>query len=409
MICSCISVSENNLIGKSHNECVGFLAKSMFTMGVSIDQIYTIHNNREQLLSSLKSVEKSDVIIVVGTDNSKDNFNIKNAIADHLKFKMDRNLNAVKAVENYINFVKKSHIRDVENEFYMPSTAMCLDNSVSHLQGFATFRNNIIVFLPGDLESIKYLFNNSLFPIVTKELKVAYDSMTLKLFGIPEKDILINLKELLDENPDIIVNTLSENLETSLIIRYNMLIEKDRINNFVSKIYERLRKFIFTDEDTTLYQLALDLLTLHNSSLTICETITGGNISSELNKCISPAKHLINQSYVFNSQNAIIKNTDCNSQIINTHGLASVESTYELASSILEKNNTGMVLVTCGDLERDDHVCFIAVGDADGIHVYKNTCIGTRNQIVETVSKCAVFYLIKKLKQNDLFFNKIRV
>jgi molybdopterin-biosynthesis enzyme MoeA-like protein len=378
-------------------------------MGVSIDQIYTIHNNREQLLSSLKSVEKSDVIIVVGTDNSKDNFNIKNAIADHLKFKMDRNLNAVKAVENYINFVKKSHIRDVENEFYMPSTAMCLDNSVSHLQGFATFRNNIIVFLPGDLESIKYLFNNSLFPIVTKELKVAYDSMTLKLFGIPEKDILINLKELLDENPDIIVNTLSENLETSLIIRYNMLIEKDRINNFVSKIYERLRKFIFTDEDTTLYQLALDLLTLHNSSLTICETITGGNISSELNKCISPAKHLINQSYVFNSQNAIIKNTDCNSQIINTHGLASVESTYELASSILEKNNTGMVLVTCGDLERDDHVCFIAVGDADGIHVYKNTCIGTRNQIVETVSKCAVFYLIKKLKQNDLFFNKIRV
>ena len=89
MICSCISVSENNLIGKSHNECVGFLAKSMFTMGVSIDQIYTIHNNREQLLSCLKSVEKSDVIIVVGTDNSKDNFNIKNAIADHLKFKMD--------------------------------------------------------------------------------------------------------------------------------------------------------------------------------------------------------------------------------------------------------------------------------------------------------------------------------
>ena len=233
--------------------------------------------------------------------------------------------------------------------------------------------------------------------------------MTLKLFGIPEKEILNSLSDLINQNPDIIVSTLSENLETSLIIRYNMLIEKERINSFISSIYERLRKFIFTDEDTTLYQLALDLLTLHNSSITICETITGGNISSEFNKCVSPSKHLINQSIVFNNQTAVLNNTNCNPKIINTNGLASVESTYELASAILEKNNGGMVLVTCGDLEKDDHVCFIAVGDADGIHVYKNTCIGTRSQIVETVSKCAVFYLIKKLKQNDLFFNKIRV
>ena len=287
MICSCISVSENNLIGKSNNEVVGFLAKSMFTMGISMERIHTIRNNREQLLSSLKSVEKSDIIIIIGTDNSKLNFDIKSTIADYLKLKMDRNLNAVKAVENYINFVKKSHIPDVENEFYMPSTAMCLNNNVSHLQGFATFRNNIIVFLPDDLESIKFLYNNSLFPIVTKEIKVAYDSITLKLFGIPEKDILLNLKDLLQNNPDIIVSTISENLETSLIIRYDMLIDKSRISMFISSIYEKLRKFIFTDEDTTLYQLALDLLTLHNRSITICETITGGNISNELNKCVS--------------------------------------------------------------------------------------------------------------------------
>ena len=76
---------------------------------------------------------------------------------------------------------------------------------------------------------------------------------------------------------------------------------------------------------------------------------------------------------------------------------------------MLEKNNSGMVLVTCGDIDSENHICYIAVGDSDGIHVYKNTCLGTRDQIIETVSKCAVFYLIKKLKQNDLFFNKIRV
>ena len=409
MICSCISVSENNLIGKSRDECIGFLTKSMFTMGVNIESINTIHNNREQLLSCLKNVSKSDLILVVGTDDSKQNFDIKNTIADFLRLKMERNQSAVKSVENYLAYINKSHIKDVENEFYLPTSAMCLNNSTSHLQGCAIFRDNVIVFLPNDLTSIQYLFNNSLFPIVTKELKAAYETITLKLFGIPEKDILTSLKELFDENSDIIVSTLSENLETQLIIRYNLLMEKERLNLFISRIYEKLRKFIFTDEDISLYQLALDLLTLHNRSLTIMETVTGGNINSEFNKCTSPAKHLINQGIVINNPNIAVSALNCNSQVFRANGFVSVESTYELASALLENKKSDLVLVTCGDIDNDSHVNYIAVGDSDGIHVYKNTCIGTKDQIIETVSKCAVFYLIKKLKQNDLFFNKIRV
>ena len=168
MICSCISVSENNLIGKSRDECMVFLAKSMFTMGVGIDNISTIHNNREQLLSCLKNAEKSDLILVLGTDDSKQNFEIKNTIADYLKLNMERNQSAVKSVENYLAYIKKTNIKDVENEYYLPTTAMCLSNAVSHLQGCAIFRQKVIVFLPNDLESIKYLYNNSLFPFVAK-------------------------------------------------------------------------------------------------------------------------------------------------------------------------------------------------------------------------------------------------
>ena len=68
-----------------------------------------------------------------------------------------------------------------------------------------------------------------------------------------------------------------------------------------------------------------------------------------------------------------------------------------------------VVLVTCGDIQDDKNVCYIAVGDNEGIHVYKNSYGGSKKQIVNTISKCAVFYLVKKLKQNDLFFNKIYV
>jgi nicotinamide mononucleotide (NMN) deamidase PncC len=139
------------------------------------------------------------------------------------------------------------------------------------------------------------------------------------------------------------------------------------------------------------------------------ETVTGGHISSEFNKCTSPAKHLISQGLIINNPNQVASTLNCNPQVFSTSGFVSVESTYELASALLESRKSDLVLVTCGDIDSDSHVNYIAVGDSDGIHVYKNTCIGTKDQIIETVSKCAVFYLIKKLKQNDLFFNKIRV
>lgn len=404
---NCIYTNPNILIGKRPDETLSFLGRSLLTLGITFNSINIIQNSSEQILSCLKK-DHADLTIIIGTDDSKENFKIKSALADHYKLSMERNLNAVKAVDNYFTYEKKSPVKDVENEYYMPKTAMCLDNAMSYLQGMAMFRDGIVVLVPDDLDSVKYLFNNSLFPIVTKEIKVAYDVTMLKLFGLPEREILNAIKEITSANPDILISTVSEDLETTLIIRYNMLIEKERINNFISDIYERLRKFIFTSDDVSLYQLALDLLTIGNKKLSIFETITGGNISSEFNKCNFKGD-MITDGVVVNNQTTLLNSYNVNANIIKKHGLVSVESTYEIASAILEKRPDDTILVTCGDLQDESHTCFIAIGDADGIHVYKNTYSGNKDQVVKTISKCAVFYLVKKLKQNDLFFNKIYV
>lgn len=404
---NCIYVNPNILIGKKPDDTLSFLGKSLLTLGITFNRVDIIQNSGEQILSCLKN-DHADITIIIGTNDSKDNFNIKNTLADYYKLSMERNVNAVKAVENYFTYEKKSPVKNVENEYYMPKTAMCLDNAMSYLQGMAMFRDGIVVLVPDDLDSVKYLFNNSLFPIVTKEIKVAYDVTTLKLFGLPEKEILSAIKDITSQNQDILISTVSEDLETTLIIRYNMLIEKQRLNNFISDIYEKLRKFIYSDEDISLYQLALDLLTIGNKTLSIFETITGGNVSSEFNKCNSTG-NIITQAQVIFNPNTLVEELGVNGAIIKNNGLVSVESTYEIASAILEKHPNDTVLVTCGDLQDPNHICFIAIGDIDGIHVYKNSYSGNKDQVVKTISKCSVFYLIKKLKQNDLFFNKIYV
>ena len=46
----------------------------------------------------------------------------------------------------------------------------------------------------------------------------------------------------------------------------------------------------------------------------------------------------------------------------------------------------------------------MAIGDFDGIHVYKNKINIKNLNLIGNLSKTALFYLIKKLKQNDLCF-----
>ena len=61
---------------------------------------------------------------------------------------------------------------------------------------------------------------------------------------------------------------------------------------------------------------------------------------------------------------------------------------------MLEKTSADNVLFVLADKFNPD-ICYIAVGDIEGIHVYKNKIVGSKNIYTETISKTSIFYLIK--------------
>ena len=84
------------------------------------------------------------------------------------------------------------------------------------------------------------------------------------------------------------------------------------------------------------------------------------------------------------------------------YGKYSVNTVYELANAMLETKTGDLVLFVLGDKNSD--ICYMAIGDFDGIHVYKNKINIKNLNLIGNLSKTALFYLIKKLKQNDLCF-----
>ena len=106
----------------------------------------------------------------------------------------------------------------------------------------------------------------------------------------------------------------------------------------------------------------------------------------------------------FDKINNLIKNKlNIDSRVIEQFGEHSVNSVYELDNLLLQNSKSDIAIFILGDKYHD--MCYIAIGDIDGIHVYKNKIINFDDELIYSLSETTLFYLIKKLRQNDLQFN----
>jgi len=74
----------------------------------------------------------------------------------------------------------------------------------------------------------------------------------------------------------------------------------------------------------------------------------------------------------------------------------------ELDNLLIQKTVADIAIFVLGDI--NDDMCYVAIGDLDGIHVYKNKINHNDTSLIDTLSETTMFYLIKKLKQNDYKF-----
>ena len=410
---SILRVSNDILLGKKLDNISQYLLKNCLAIGEIISCVNTCENHPEHINKAIDDLD-SDFIIIVGDNISSRNSTIKKAIATYFNMGLTLSNLAQSTVKEYYSKSNIPVLYDSENEYYLPDTAQLLPVSISPLQGFSVHNSQKqIIFVPGELDVAKYLFENYISDIIKAKLTTKYSTTTIKTFGISEKDIYSILGDLIKNKYKILFLTYPNNLEVSIVIRYNSNLDSSIINDIIVKVYERLNKYIYAEEEVSIGQRVVDLLNISNRKLSIAETMTGGNISSTLIKQCPKLTNLIKENIVCINDNSLINRLKVSPTILNQYGRVSVEVAYEMAAGLLETSGD-LVLVTCGDIDYEDNdkvgkLCYIAVGDTDGIHVYKNVLYGTREQVKDSLTQTAFYYLIKNIKQNDLFFDKTTV
>ena len=147
-------------------------------------------------------------------------------------------------------------------------------------------------------------------------------------------------------------------------------------------------------------------LTKNNLTLSTCESITGGLLSSRICS-ISGASKFFKGSVIAYSPEIKIKLIDVPEKTISEKGTVSYETSESLAKNCSELLNTDICISTTGVAGPDSiegkevGTVFIGIYFLDKVEVRKYKFEGDRDSIREQTVKEAIIYLLEKLNKSS--------
>lgn len=390
-----LGINSNLIHSQCQDKMISYLKKRLYEIGEDISLISYFNNNYEILKTIIN--DKYDLVFCLCSEQSIFNYNVKENICKIVGDKLEKNTICENSLKKYCNTNNIPFSSTEEMEVMIPTNAIPLcDEKFSNYGFMYKFNSTYIVFLPSNLDFLIPNFESYVLPLISDISSNKFETLTIRCYGILEKDIKNIIADEFS-NPNIKIQILNTRLDNAIYIRY----KSDKVSlaqDALASICTKLNKFIYSTEDSSLFDTAKYLLSLHKKSLSVAETLTMGNIIRQL----AGDDNIISDSYLFANFESIERTLGLDKTVIENYGKYSVNTVYELDNLLLEKGNADIAMFVLGDSNCD--TCFIAIGDLDGIHVYKNKIVYKNDELIDNISDTALFYLIKKLRQNDLQF-----
>jgi len=208
----------------------------------------------------------------------------------------------------------------------------------------------------------------------------------------------LNLKE-------ISYKVVEKHFETVVEITGSDALE-DVFVDTVRKFADVFKSFVYGIDEQNVYTCAYKLLKENGVKIAIAEGVSGGRLSSEF-VSYSPedVKDILLEADVNLSKESQIKRFGIEPSFFEKYELESVEAVYELARGLLYVSGADLAIATSGKFgasEEDVSQCFIAIGDNQVINVFKHSFKGTKNKVMQQISKYSFLHLIKKLQGGSI-------
>lgn len=408
---SILSIGDEILLGKIENINTSYIAKQLNLKGFKCVCQMSVADNEYDICNALDLLStKSSLIICTGGLGLTDDDMTKQVVAKYVGSELIYSEEAEKITDNYYKNKNIKVTTQLKSFNTLPKDCIILHNETGVACGFIVQRNNIkIAVFPGPPVEMRPMFDNYFTKYLEKFKDENEFTQTFKIFGVRELEVFNHIKDFLPlENSGIVLTTYCTNQEVSLVMRYKESISPSIVDKVILDISNTLGKNIYSFSNEELQDTVYGLLKIKNKKIAVAESITGGKIADKLISVAGISKYLVEDIVTYSNESKIAR-LMVNAETIEKEGAVSEKTAYEMCKGLLINQKVDIAISTTGDagpsvepLNNEVGRCFIGIGMRDNIRVFEHKFYGDREQIRDSVSKQALYYLINLLKYNEI-------
>jgi nicotinamide-nucleotide amidase len=285
-----IAIGSELLLGQIVDTNSSYIGRRLADIGIELVRISAIGDDRDQIKEALReALLRSQVIITTGGIGPTEDDLTREAVAEVFERPL---VFQPKLMDQIEALFKKRGFRMTENnrrQAFIPEGALPIENPKGTAPGFIMEHSNgSVITLPGVPSEMEYLVENVVLPYLRSRFQLNQEVIQYKVLracGLGESAIGLQIRDLMKESKNPTVGTLASLGDIKIRITAKAECSEKAtalIEQMEREIRSRLGILIYGVGDETLAQVVAENLERLGLTLSVVETLTGGNISQKM-------------------------------------------------------------------------------------------------------------------------------
>lgn len=412
MLAEIITIGDELLIGQVIDTNSAFIGKELNKIGVTVYQITSIQDNKEQILSALKDASKRvDIVLITGgLGPTKDDIT-KHTLCEYFNDTLVQNNRVLAHVEELFKKFSDKPILEVnKQQAKVLSKATVLHNLKGTAPGMWIKDNDtVFVSMPGVPFEMRYLIAEEVVPRIIQEYKRPHIiHKTFITYGVGESALAEQIEAWEDQLPVFIKLAYLPSLGSVRLRLSGTGKNKDILEQAIKEESQKLMALIgdvvYGEEGEDVLEVATaKLLTEKGKTLATAESFTGGKIS-EMFTSIPGASAYFKGSMVCYATEVKINVLGVSDALIKEHSVVSEQVAIAMATNVQKILKTDFAIATTGnagptkgDSNEEVGTVYIGIATPTKIFAVKEQLGGQRERVVNKAINKALELLYKEI------------
>ena len=406
-----IAVGTELLLGDIVNTNAQYLSRELAALGINVYRQTAVGENKQRLRDAYaEAFSRSDMVITTGGLGPTADDITKEAAAEYFGLDMVLDEVSLSGIAAFFDRVGSKMPENNRQQAFFPVGAKILDNPAGTAPGCVIEANGkICILLPGPPRELKAMFDRHIMGYLSQFVDGVLASRILRLVGIGESAMEEKIADILACQTNPTIAPYATGRAGEVILRISAKGENEAAAQglmvpVADMLYERLGEYIYGEDGETLAGNVVEMLKKQGLTLTVSESITGGQLAGVI-VSVPGASRVLNEAVVTYSNEAKVRILGVSTDSLGQFGAVSEHVAKEMAVGAAKAAGadvaisvTGIAGPDGGTAEKPVGLVYIGLYHKGHCKVKKFQLFGDRQRIRDRAVACSLDMLRRHLE-----------